>query len=264
MTHISSIVSDTQVSDPIDPPDRIVHLYVTRIYEPGPERLEPPYRDLAGIYAVTVPGDLRGKRAVNCAIDGFHVRFDPRKLCRFRICAVDLKTGQVLERDRRTDWDALAGRCKDVTMVKRFRGCAPGFVMEDPADMTGGEGVREHPGRFDPTVRTVHLRVGTPGLTQPEYIEHENSSVLGVWAITVPADLPENAIANCTLGAFNTHVFHWWLDGIDFTVTDPATGKVLQLDKRRKYYGLAHRCLGLHMLEPFTYPSADCGRLAMA
>lgn len=271
MTHTSPTVPDTRASGPIDPPDRIVHLQVKRIFEPGPDRVDSLYRDLAGIYAVTVPGDLRGKRAVNCAIDGFHARFDPSKLSRFHLCAVDPETAQVLERDRRTDWDALAGRCKDVNKVKRFRTCAPGFVMEDLEALAGGEegegrqGTAGHMGRFDPAVRVLHLQVALPGVARLEDVEESDRCVPGVYAVMVPADLHVTQLAACALDAFHGQVLIERPEDFVFSVTDAVTGKVLRRNGRRsKRYGLYHRCLGLHMLEPVVFPSADFGRVAMA
>lgn len=255
-------------ADSIHVPDRMVHLFVKRVYEPGPDRLAPQYRELAGIYAVSVPGSLSGKRMANCALDGFHAKFGPENLLRFRITVVDPTTGRAVERDRRTPWDALAGRCKDITMVKRFRSCTRGFVMadvedveqfEDMAGVEGGGGTGKHPVVFNPVVRELHLRVAIPGVQELEHMDDEDRSVPGVYAITVASDLPVTQLANCALDAFHTQISIECSDGFAFTVTDPSTGKALGRDERLKCYGLAHRCFGVQMLEPLISRSTNRG-----
>lgn len=250
MTETTGLLPHMEKSKKLHPfhnsgvPDRILHLHVQRIYEPGPETLDSLYRGLAGIYAITVPGDLRS-RMTNCALDGFHAKFDPRCLRAFTLCVIDPDTNRTLMRDRRTPWDSLGERCKNITIIKQFINCAPGFVVEDVSVVANAG---ERPVRFDPAVRVLHLRVALAAASCLDSMSIGDQSVPGVYCVTLPVDLPENQHASCVLDAFHSHVPIDCLDGFDFAVTDPATGAIRQRDERRTRYTLGHRCLGLHRL----------------
>lgn len=231
------------------------------------DQLMPQHRPLDGIYAVTISGDVCDAHLWHCVGDGFNARFGSGCFLGHFVSMGDPKTGLKVEFGDMTPRRELAESCKDITKLKHFRNCAPGFMMqdlEDIADGAGGEGVGQRPGGFDLAVRTVHLRVEFPGLTPAECMEEEDCSALGLWAIALPADLPEDAIAGCALHVFNSHIPFRWLECADFTVTDPSSGVVLLPDEQRDFGELAHRCLGLYMLEPFVRPSADFDGYATA
>nr|WP_315235527.1 hypothetical protein [uncultured Albidiferax sp.] len=212
-------------------------------------------RPLDGIYAVTIAGDVCDAHLCYCVVDGFNAQFGVGCFLGHFVSMGDPKTGLKVEFGDMTPRRELAESCKDITKLKHFRNCAPGFMMEDLEGITdgaGGEGVGEHPDRFDPAVRTAHLRVEFAGLTPAQCMEEADGSALGLWAITRPADLPEDAIADCAVYAFHSHIPFRLLEYADFTVTDPSSGMVLLPDDERDFYELADRCLGVHMLEPFV------------
>lgn len=244
-------------------PDRIVHMHVQCIDPSDPDLLELECHEIAGVYAVTVSGHLRGKRVANGALDGFFTKWSAKILDKFTFTVVDPETGRVIVRDRRSPWDSLAWSCQDITQVKRFHNCSPVMAMDDPDEIAGGLGKYTFMSKFTRYSRLLHLRAAIPGVEKLEYMAEEDRLVPGLYAIEVPADLPEAQLANCALDAFYYNVPFESLDRFEITVTDPETGTELWRDENLEWYALAERCLGMYTLERFEFPSFYFGRDAV-
>lgn len=238
-------------------PDRMVYLYVMRIYERRPDRLEPQYRERASAYAVSMLED-RDARVLDCVLDEFSTRVGREGVVRHKVFAVDPETGRQFQNDLHAPWGTLVGSFKDVMkLMQAFSNGAREITTEESYEQSAEAGGKKHPFRFDPTVRTVHLRAEIPGITESEFLEKEYSSVLGLWAIILPVDTPVDKLAGAAEEAFFTHVNFENLCGLVITVTDPATGTVLRSDTQCKWYEASNYSRGLYMLERFQYPSAD-------